>query len=1604
MAVGKRGILKGRKMVGVVTHGLLAVAVVISSLFISIASGAVSTPQFSPDGGTFSSPQNVVVTCVTGGATIHYTTNGIDPTESDPVVASGGSILVDHSLTLKAKAWKNTQSSAVKSADYQIVVATPSFNPDGGTYYGQQNVIVTCATAGATIHYTTNGIDPTESDPVVASGGTVLVEYSLTLKAKGWKDGLTPSGTKSADYIIDLPYSGGSGTPDDPYQIATKADLLTLRATPADFSKCFIMTSDIDLSGQVYDTAVIALDTEGARGFQGTPFTGIFDGNDHTISGLAISSTVGGNDFLGLFGCSSGIIKNVTMVGCSIVGRAGTNVEDSVYIGGLTGFSQGSFISNCHVSGSLGGFAYLGGLVGCTQATTIIRCSSSATAAASDDFVGGLVGAHYGGSIVQSHATGDVSGEYYVGGLIGFAGYDDSVRISNCYARGRASGVWHVGGFLGVISGSGGTVAKCYSTGFVSGRFCIGGFIGSLDESCDCPVTSCFWDKQTSGRITSAGGTGKTTAEMQDINTFLSAGWDFVGETTNGTDDYWQITAGSYPTLFYSEAEVPPILPKPVLNPHAGVYNTPQSVVVSCLTLGATMHYTTNGIDPTESDPVIISGTSVYVAQSLTLKSRAWKEGWAASDVKSGYYELKPAAPVFLPAGGAYGADMDVTVTCATTDAVIHYTTDGTDPTEGDLAIASGDSVFVSVEPATTLKAKAFKVTWSPSDTTTGVYCLPSAIHVKPAGSDDANGLSWATAKATLQGALDTAVSGDQIWVAAGTYKPTSDYGLGIGDRGKHFRAKNGVPIYGGFAGTETGLSQRDWEDNVTILSGDLDGDGAISNGDAYAVFYQPDNITLILDGFTIMGGNWSGSPEFYEGGGGIYCEGSSLEITNCTFRDNYGMGIFLYGGYIDDANIRNCLFERNKWSGLHAWFFSTRIAVLNCKFRGNGVSGVWLDTPGGAAEFTNCEFVGNAESYYGAGGVFCRTDAADFWNCTFTGNAGGGLYCDMFYSTEPAIVELGNCILWGNGGPNFSADPEDVAYTITYSDISPLQTGMGNINADPQFVRNPSPGVDGTWGTPDDDYGDLRLRGDSPCLDEGSNALVPAGVTTDIDGLPRISDDDDDGTPTVDMGAYEGLKVTAPVFAPGGGVYCSEQYVEVTCATADAIIHYTTNGIDPTESDPVIASGGAILVDQSLTLKAKAWKTGWNPSGIASATYTIIPVSLLTYVDAASPNDPGSGTYGDPFRRIQDGVDAAPDETTVVVLPGTYTGSGNRNIGFGGKAITLRGTDPNDPAIVASTIIDCNGMDRALYFHGGEDANSIVEGFTVMHGYDGGQEHVVAGSAVACIGSSPTIRRCIIRENHGYVAGIYCQSGSVTIDSCVISDNAATGGLVGGIFVDSGSAAIRNSIISHNSGPWVAVCGTHCSLLLVNCTIAGNSGMAGTAGGIACDNTNLAMVNSIVWGNSPYDLTALTSTVDVSYSCVSGGVAGEGNTALDPMFVSLSGGDMRLTVGSPCIDTGSNTVVTEPDDLEGRDRMVDGDCDSIAVVDMGAYEFDWHRIGDLDSQCDVDFVDYAMLTDWWGQSCSSGNSWCYRADIDESGTVDIVDVALVVEHWLEGK
>jgi uncharacterized protein (TIGR02145 family) len=164
----------------------------------------------------------------------------------------------------------------------------------------------------------------------------------------------------------------------------------------------------------------------------------------------------------------------------------------------------------------------------------------------------------------------------------------------------------------------------------------------------------------------------------------------------------------------------------PAFSPSPGTYTTAQHVTIVCSTPEATIHYTTDGSDPTENDTTFSGGAPVALSGTTMLKARAYRTDWTASGVAGGVYTITGtvAAPAFDPPPGVYPAAQNVTIICSTPEASIHYTMNGADPEESD-STCHGP---VSIAATATLKARAYKTGWNPSDAAAGVYTITGTV------------------------------------------------------------------------------------------------------------------------------------------------------------------------------------------------------------------------------------------------------------------------------------------------------------------------------------------------------------------------------------------------------------------------------------------------------------------------------------------------------------------------------------------------------------------------------------------------------------------------------------------------------------------------------------------------------------------------------------------------------------------------------------------------------------------------------------------------------------------------------------------------------------
>ena len=383
-----------------------------------------------------------------------------------------------------------------------------------------------------------------------------------------------------------------------------------------------------------------------------------------------------------------------------------------------------------------------------------------------------------------------------------------------------------------------------------------------------------------------------------------------------------------------------------------------------------------------------------------------------------------------------------------------------------------------------------------------------SIIYVDINATEGENdGSSWGNAYTDLQSALAVAGASDRIWVAAGTYLPTNGNNLpeDIEDpREVSFVINNGVKVYGGFAGGETSLAQRDRFANPTILSGNI-GEDTQADNSYHVVDISSSPASTIIDGFTVTGGQADGDGGFsrQDHGGGFYGDtNASATLQNLTIENNFA---------VDDGG------------GIHI-NSNSGITVNSVIFDNNssGANGGAISVAGNNLNVFNSLFINNQGAGDGGGAIYTGSiTAINVVGNTFYNNQGGG--SDDIFDDSGSFDSrtISNNVFADSNGIDstkifldYSVSPPENGLNIDRNIIGGVvgfrsnraelsNFGEGNISEDPLF-NDPA-------------NNDFRLRLNSPGIDAGNNeALANVAETTDVRGNPRIYNQ------TVDIGAVE--------------------------------------------------------------------------------------------------------------------------------------------------------------------------------------------------------------------------------------------------------------------------------------------------------------------------------------------------------------------------------------------------------------------------------------------------------------------------------------------------
>ena len=731
-------------------------------------------------------------------------------------------------------------------------------------------------------------------------------------------------------------------------------------------------------------------------------------------------------------------------------------------------------------------------------------------------------------------------------------------------------------------------------------------------------------------------------------------------------------------------------------------------------------------------------------------------------------------------------------------------------------------------------------------------------VDVNAGGAND--GTSWEDAFLELQSALDVAASGDQVWVAAGSYKPTAQHG-GTGERYRSFQLLNGVAIYGGFnpeAG-DIGWEDRDWANNVTILSGDIGIDGD-SSDNSYHVFYHPPELglegTAILDGFTVTGGNANGNYPHWMGGG-MFNYQSSPALANCIFDSNLADAGGGMANYASSApTLANCTFTGNTadWGGGMGNHSSSSPILINCNFQGNTAVGS-LKSGGGMANFfssspmlTDCTFEGNGTAWDGSG---------------------GGMY--NYYASSPMLTNVtfeGNWASYGGGMANYNS----AAPTLTGCTFSNNLTGIGRGG------------------------GMYNRESSAPTLDNctfmGNSALRGGGMLNY-----------DRSSPTLTNCAFSGNQSGQE----GGGMYnygLSSPTLTSVNFEGNSAGSFGGGMYNVIESSPTLTDCN--FSDNSANIRG---------GGMHNRESSAPTLSACAFTGNMAVED-GGGIYNE---------ESSPTLNNCAFANNLAYNSG------GGMY-----NDTSAPALSGCTFLNNSADSGAGMYNVG--SWPVLTGCTFL-----GNSANSGGGMYNHSFSSPTMTNCTFEGNLADLkgGGMLNYSSSPMLTNCRFSDNESASAGGGMSNVEASAPLLINCTFEGNSAKGGG--GMHndgfSSPTLTNCTFWGND--AGSGGGVSDAWSSPVLTNCILWDNSPDQIADdANSSPVVTYSDVQGGYPGTGNIDADPLFLNASNGDFHLGIGSPCIDVGNNAAPDLPlRDFEGDPRILDGDGNGTAVVDMGVDE-----------------------------------------------------------------
>jgi predicted outer membrane repeat protein len=830
-------------------------------------------------------------------------------------------------------------------------------------------------------------------------------------------------------------------------------------------------------------------------------------------------------------------------------------------------------------------------------------------------------------------------------------------------------------------------------------------------------------------------------------------------------------------------------------------------------------------------------------------------------------------------------------------------------------------------------------------------------VNDNAAGSN--NGTSWADAYTSLQSALaDTCT---EIWVAAGTYKPHAS------DRAVSFNLESGTAIYGGFAGTETLLSQRDYVANVTILSGDLNGNDNVftNNGEnSYHVVYALTIAnTAILDGFTITGGNANGGAVNNYGGGMLIGNNSNPTLTNVTLSSNSA---------INGGGIYNN---------------SSNPTLTNVTLSGNSA----IDYGGGIHNsssnpiLTNVTLSDNSAAF--SGGIYNNSSNPTLTNVTLSGNSaisnGGGMFNSSSSPTLTNVTFSSNSASSGGGIYNSNSNPTLTNATFSGNSVTSAGAGMANYNNSSPILTN------------------VTFSGNSAGGGYGGGMYNDSNNNPTLTNVTFSSNTASQGGGIYNSSNSSTLKNVIIANSTGGdcilnsatiNASSSNNLIESTGSNACGMTANSQAGSNIIGSDPNLGTLTGSPAYFPLNLGSPAINTGTNTgcpatsqNGLARPQGVTCDIGSYEFPDYdytgltlyAKPSATGSGTCLDWANActLQAAISVANSGNEIWAMQGTYMPhASDRTVSFtletgveiyGGFAGTETLLSQRNYATNVTTLSgDLNGNDSGFTNNTenshhvvtsfGVTNSAVLDGFTISGGNANGTiTNRFGGGMYNASTSSPTLNNLTFTNNYGeFGGGTLNENASAPVfNNITFTNNSAASG--GGMANYSGSTPTLTNVTfsgnTANSGG--GLLNYLSNPTLTNVTFSGNTSGDDSGGGMYnYGNTpilkNVIIANSTNGGDCVLDAGATihaTSSNNLiegtgGYTCdvTANSQAGSNIIGSDPDLGTLTGSPayFPLNTGSLAINAGTNTGCPASSQ-NGVARPFEGTCD------IGSFEFD---------------------------------------------------------------